>query len=144
MESEHRFTSLLQPIKDLTANWDINISYLLEEYLEELEDIKISLNNQNENLLNFAEAALLIQGSSLIYSRKVEYLYQLVFQVLDLLMQKKNEKKVYLFISLFVCFSCYPLDCFLLISNFSLISINFFQFLLISLFRPQKILKMVI
>lgn len=32
--------------------------------------------------MNFAEAALLIQGTSVIYSRKVEYLYALVFQTL--------------------------------------------------------------
>lgn len=35
------------------------------------------------SFLNFAEAALVIQNTSAIYSRKVEYLYALVFQVLE-------------------------------------------------------------
>ena len=39
--------------------------------------------------VNFAEAALLIQGSTCIYSKKVEYLYQLVYETLDLLASKK-------------------------------------------------------
>lgn len=30
---ECRFTHLLQPIRDLAANWDINIANELEEYL---------------------------------------------------------------------------------------------------------------
>lgn len=39
--------------------------------------------------MNFAEAALLIQGSTCIYSKKVEFLYALVFQTLDVLASKK-------------------------------------------------------
>lgn len=39
--------------------------------------------------MNFAEAALLIQGSACVYSRKVEYLYALVYQTLDLIASKK-------------------------------------------------------
>merc|ERR1719502_2512181 len=35
--------------------------------------------------LNFKEAALLIQGSTAIYSRKVEQLHQLVYQALEML-----------------------------------------------------------
>jgi Condensin II complex subunit CAP-H2 or CNDH2, N-terminal len=36
-----------------------------------------------ESNLNFAEAALLIQGSTCIYSRKVEHLYALVLQTIE-------------------------------------------------------------
>jgi condensin-2 complex subunit H2 len=36
---ENRFSYLLQPIRDLAANWDINIAGELEEYLEELENL---------------------------------------------------------------------------------------------------------
>lgn len=99
MENERRFSSLLQPIRNLTENWDINIAYLLEDYLEELEVIQLSF--QGYSNLNFAEAALLIQGSTIIYSRKVEYLYSLVFNVLELLTQNKTtEKKVFFFLFL--------------------------------------------
>jgi len=40
--------------------------------------------------MNFMEAALLIQGSACIYSKKVEYLYSLVFQVLGILGSNKR------------------------------------------------------
>ena len=38
---------------------------------------------------NFSEAALLIQGSACVYSKKVEYLYTLVYQVLNLVTSKQ-------------------------------------------------------
>ncbi len=31
-----RFSHLLQPIRDLTKNWDIDVAAQLEEYLEEV------------------------------------------------------------------------------------------------------------
>jgi condensin-2 complex subunit H2 len=40
--------------------------------------------------LNFAEAALLIQGTTCIYSKKVEHLYALVYETLDLLASTKK------------------------------------------------------
>lgn len=58
---ENRFAYLLQPIRDLAANWDINIAAELEEYLEELEGITFAIEDCGPSL-NFAEAALLIQG----------------------------------------------------------------------------------
>uniref|UniRef100_A0A3B3CLP2 Condensin-2 complex subunit H2 n=2 Tax=Oryzias melastigma TaxID=30732 RepID=A0A3B3CLP2_ORYME len=42
--------------------------------------------------LNFAEAALLIQGSACIYSKKVELLHNLVFQTLEFI-SEKNKKR---------------------------------------------------
>jgi Condensin II complex subunit CAP-H2 or CNDH2, N-terminal len=56
--------------------------YSLEDYLEELEHVNITLEGGESNL-NFAEAALLIQGSTCIYSRKVEHLYALVLQTIE-------------------------------------------------------------
>lgn len=58
---ENRFSYLLQPIRDLAANWDINIAGELEEYLEELENLTFSIEGCVGPSLNFAEAALLIQ-----------------------------------------------------------------------------------
>ncbi|KAH1164759.1 hypothetical protein KIL84_004994, partial [Mauremys mutica] len=43
--------------------------------------------------MNFIEAALLIQGSACIYSKKVEYLYSLVYQALDFISNKKRDKQ---------------------------------------------------
>jgi Condensin II complex subunit CAP-H2 or CNDH2, N-terminal len=44
--------------------------------------VNITLEGGESNL-NFAEAALLIQGSTCIYSRKVEHLYALVLQTIE-------------------------------------------------------------
>ena len=71
---------LLQPIRDLAKNWDIDLASHLEDYLAEIEKIAISFDG-GQTTMNFAEAAMLIQGSACVYSRKVEYLYRLVYQV---------------------------------------------------------------
>ncbi|NXP26303.1 CNDH2 protein, partial [Scytalopus superciliaris] len=57
----------------------------------QLDQICISFDN-GKTTMNFMEAALLIQGSACIYSRKVEYLYMLVCQTLDCISNKKREK----------------------------------------------------
>lgn len=91
VEDDNRFGFLLKPIRDLTKNWDVDIAGHLEEYLEELENVAITFDGGRT--MNFAEAALLIQGSTCVYSRKVEYLYVLVYEVLDLLVSKKRNKQ---------------------------------------------------
>jgi condensin-2 complex subunit H2 len=42
----------------------------LEEYLEELLEVQITFDG-GETVMNFAEAAMLIQGSATVYSKKV-------------------------------------------------------------------------
>eukprot|EP01138_Halocafeteria_seosinensis_P013316 gb/GECG01013602.1/.p1 GENE.gb/GECG01013602.1/~~gb/GECG01013602.1/.p1 ORF type:complete len:810 (+),score=155.22 gb/GECG01013602.1/:1-2430(+) len=92
-DTAERFSHLLQPIRDLAENWNIDVARELEDYLEELESLTISLPDGKTNL-NFAEAALLIQGSACIYSRKVEYLYNLIYKTLETIShQKKKEKR---------------------------------------------------
>ncbi|XP_077120445.1 condensin-2 complex subunit H2 isoform X1 [Ranitomeya variabilis] len=89
---ESKFIHLLQPIRDLTKNWDVDVAAQLGEYLEELDQICISFDG-GKTTMNFAEAALLIQGSACIYSKKVEYLYSLVYQALDFISNKKRDKQ---------------------------------------------------
>lgn len=69
-QPDNRFMGLIQPIKDLAANWDIDVADQLADYLDELENLRISMDG-GATQLNFAEAALLIQGSTAIYSKKV-------------------------------------------------------------------------
>ncbi|NXY14627.1 CNDH2 protein, partial [Atrichornis clamosus] len=90
-EVDSRFLHLLQPIRDLTKNWEVDVAAQLGEYLEELDQICISFDN-GKTTMNFVEAALLIQGSACIYSKKVEYLYRLVYQTLDSISNRKREK----------------------------------------------------
>ncbi|XP_044856037.1 condensin-2 complex subunit H2-like [Mauremys mutica] len=89
---ESRFLHLLQPIRDLTKNWEVDVAAQLGEYLEELDQICISFDG-GKTTMNFIEAALLIQGSACIYSKKVEYLYSLVYQALDFISNKKRDKQ---------------------------------------------------
>ncbi|XP_054845301.1 condensin-2 complex subunit H2 isoform X2 [Eublepharis macularius] len=90
-DPDPRLLAFLQPIRDLTKNWEVDVAAQLGEYLEELEQIRISFDG-GKTTMNFSEAALLIQGSACIYSKKVEYLYSLVYQALDLISNKKREK----------------------------------------------------
>jgi len=90
-EPGSRFAHLLQPIRDLSKVWKIEIADELERYIEEVSHIIVTNPEDGITQLNFAEAALLIQGSTAIYSRKVELLYQLVYQALDLLALDKGK-----------------------------------------------------
>jgi len=91
IEQENRFKTLIQPIRDLSLNWDIDIAEELGDYLEELDHLQITLDTGHSNL-NFAEAALLIQGSAAVYSKKVEYLHQLVLNALELITFQKSTR----------------------------------------------------
>lgn len=52
-----------------------------------------SMDEANEVKPNFAQAALLLHNSSHVYSRKVEYLYKLVFQALEGLSAVNSSQK---------------------------------------------------
>ncbi|XP_031277198.1 condensin-2 complex subunit H2 [Pistacia vera] len=84
-----RFT--VQPERELQANWEVDLAKKLEDYLLKICSGQI---NDSEYLIppvNFAEAALLVQGSVQVYSRKVEYLYSLVLHALEFLSQKSQQ-----------------------------------------------------
>lgn len=90
--TDSRYKHLLAPIRDMATNWNIDIATELEEYLDELASINFSLDDGSTNL-NFAEAALMIQGFTCVYSRKVEYLYNLLYSALEHILQKKKTEK---------------------------------------------------
>ncbi|XP_067129705.1 condensin-2 complex subunit H2 [Centruroides vittatus] len=89
---DEKLAYLLNPIRDLAKNWEIDIAAYLEKYLAELEGVAITFND-GTTTLNFAQAALLIQGTTCVYSKKVEYLYNLVFQMLELLSNKRKSQQ---------------------------------------------------
>ncbi|XP_034381888.1 condensin-2 complex subunit H2 isoform X2 [Cyclopterus lumpus] len=89
--TESRFPHLLQPIRELTKNWEIDVASELNDYLEELDTMCITFDG-GKTRLNFAEAALLIQGSACIYSKKVELLHSLVYQTLEYI-NDRNKKR---------------------------------------------------
>ena len=81
--------------RDIAGNWNIDIARDLEDYLEDLSKIQVSFGGKGKNestTCNFAEAALLIQGSACVYSRKVESLYELVVLAINAITSSKNKK----------------------------------------------------
>ncbi|XP_022749041.1 condensin-2 complex subunit H2 isoform X2 [Durio zibethinus] len=83
----------VQPERDLEANWEVDLAKKLEDYLLKIcsGEITGSQGDDGYNPVNFAEAALLLQGSVQVYSRKVEYLYNLVLHALEFLSQKRQQ-----------------------------------------------------
>ncbi|KAG5006007.1 hypothetical protein JHK85_024549 [Glycine max] len=75
--------------RDLESNWEVNLAKKLEEYLLKICSGEITGEEEGHSPVNFAEAALLLQGSMQVYSRKVEYLYTLVLRALEFLSQKR-------------------------------------------------------
>ena len=76
LTAAERYKSLIQPLKDLALSFDVDISDCLGEYLDAL--LELSLSDTN-----FVEAALVIQGSTLVFGKKVDFLLQLVHETLD-------------------------------------------------------------
>jgi hypothetical protein len=93
------------PILDCTHSLIIYLSlsltpFSLQEYLEEFNELEvISQQTQQEHpeeeasTPNFAQAALLLHQSSNVYSRKVEYLYTLVYAALNSLVNSSANSK---------------------------------------------------
>lgn len=81
---------ILQANRDPESNWEVDVAKSLEEYLLKICSGEISGEDGAYNF-NFAEAALLLQGSVQVYSRKVEYLYSLVLHALEFLSQNNKQ-----------------------------------------------------
>ncbi|XP_009791888.1 condensin-2 complex subunit H2-like [Nicotiana tabacum] len=80
----------LQPHRDLESNWGVDVAKNLEDYLLKICSGEIA-DDAHCLSVNFAEAALLLQGSVQVYSRKVEYLYSLVLHALEFITQKSEQ-----------------------------------------------------
>ncbi|KAL2322970.1 hypothetical protein Fmac_027349 [Flemingia macrophylla] len=80
--------------RDLESNWEVDLAKKLEEYLLKICSGEITSEEEGHISVNFAEAALLLQGSIQVYSRKVEYLYTLVLRALEFLSQKRQQDDI--------------------------------------------------
>ncbi|KAF9622188.1 hypothetical protein IFM89_030046 [Coptis chinensis] len=98
MDTDEPRFHIIQPLKDPESNWAVDVAKNLEEYLIKICSGEVIGENDDHFSINFAEAALMLQGSVQVYSRKVEYLYTLVLHALEFLSQKStilyNVKKV--------------------------------------------------
>ncbi|KAL2922984.1 Condensin-2 complex subunit H2 [Bienertia sinuspersici] len=95
MESEnHDKFHTVQPHRDLESNWGVDLAKNLEDYLLKICSGEITAGDDAHLSVNFAEAALLLQGSIQVYSRKVEYLYNLVLHALEFISQSRSQDNV--------------------------------------------------
>uniref|UniRef100_A0A915MQG0 Condensin II complex subunit H2 N-terminal domain-containing protein n=1 Tax=Meloidogyne javanica TaxID=6303 RepID=A0A915MQG0_MELJA len=96
-----RYKFLLQPVKDLATNWDVDIAKTLEDYIQKVveDDSNAVLvgSDGRRKVFNFAEAALLIHGTTNVYVKKIDYVLQIALNFFDELKedkpQGKNKKK---------------------------------------------------
>jgi condensin-2 complex subunit H2 len=88
-----RYEDLLRPCRDLAANWNVDIVSKLSEYLAELDiDINdLAAEGTAGGQINFQHAALVVEGGTCVYSRKVDYLYALVFAAADTLYEARGK-----------------------------------------------------
>ena len=96
---DKRFEYLLKPLRDMAENWEVDIALVLEQYLEILNEMEFAFDegSREDGLpgdpgkkFSFAEAAYIIQGSGCVYSKKVEYLYNLASQALKFIISSKK------------------------------------------------------
>ncbi|XP_046631269.1 condensin-2 complex subunit H2-like isoform X2 [Daphnia pulicaria] len=88
-----QFAALLKPIRELTKQgcWELNIADKLEEYVQYIQDLRIEVNVNGEQMkLDFAKAAMVVQNSAQIYSKKVEQLWLLLQEVIEFLSSNGN------------------------------------------------------
>ncbi|KAK4755549.1 hypothetical protein SAY87_009306 [Trapa incisa] len=85
---------LVHAERDPESNWSVDLNRLLEEYLAKICAGEIPSEEDDRRIrVNFAEAALLLQGSVQVYSRKVEYLYSLVLHALEFISQQRQQEE---------------------------------------------------
>ena len=57
--------------------------------MEYLQNVNVTFD-EGETSVNFAKAAMVLQGGASVYSKKVDFLWQSVLQTMDLLRNKKE------------------------------------------------------
>ncbi|EYB82083.1 hypothetical protein Y032_0367g35 [Ancylostoma ceylanicum] len=94
-DAGQRYAFLLRPVKDLGKNFEINIAKELDDYCQQLksaaENEEYDVDNQHR--FNFAEAAMLIQGSAFVFGRKVDYVHSQAVHFFEALQPQKSKKK---------------------------------------------------
>ena len=89
-KATEKFMALLKPIKDAALAFDVDVDEALEDYVEACVRY---VEKDAGAMINFAEAGLLLQGSAVVYGRKVDGVHSLVYRVLELLRTGQKEKE---------------------------------------------------
>ncbi|CAD6194691.1 unnamed protein product [Caenorhabditis auriculariae] len=78
-----KYDYLLKPVTDLVDNFAIDILHEIEKFLEDQE--KAQSEGDGYTRFNFPEASILIQATTQIYGRKVDYVCDQTYALLDTL-----------------------------------------------------------
>ncbi|CAI4225893.1 unnamed protein product [Auanema sp. JU1783] len=94
-EQENKYAYLLKPIKDLEQNFDVDIITVLDGYAQELQALvnQQQFEVENAHRFNFAEAAMLIQGTVSVFGKKVDLVFNEAFNFMESLKSTNKSKK---------------------------------------------------
>ncbi|VDP31772.1 unnamed protein product [Heligmosomoides polygyrus] len=94
-DAGQRYAFLLRPVKDLGKNFEVDIAKELDEYCERLSSVteEAQYGVDNHHRFNFAEAAMLIQGSAFVFGRKVDYVHSQAVHFFESLQPQKSKKR---------------------------------------------------
>ncbi|CEF65156.1 Condensin-2 complex subunit H2 [Strongyloides ratti] len=83
--AEQLFRKLLEPITAIGDLFQVNLSTILDPFLEHLEDVlcKVKDGENQEKEIDFVRAGYLITNATLLYSAKVDSLYKEVHDFID-------------------------------------------------------------
>ena len=65
----------------------VPLAELLSGYIDDIQHLTITFDG-GQSSINFAQAALVLQGTVSVYSKKIEFLWKLVGEMLDMLSNK--------------------------------------------------------
>ncbi|CAJ0951551.1 unnamed protein product, partial [Mesorhabditis belari] len=93
-----RFKHLLNPIKDLAKNFNLDLQKDLNNYLQEINELddakELQIDLDAVLKFNFAEAGAIVKGSANVYGRKVEFVYEAACSFNQTIGDAKKMKKL--------------------------------------------------
>ncbi|PAV62266.1 hypothetical protein WR25_09370 [Diploscapter pachys] len=94
-EAVSRYAYLLQPIRDLQKNFEVNLVDILDEYLEKLKvaETTTNLDVTNGRKFDFNVASVVVRGTTMVYGKKIELVLGESRNFLEQLGSSKNAKK---------------------------------------------------
>lgn len=95
---------IARPVKDMAKNFNIDVDHILKNYLDAIDNLDESaVDNLSDSFqqdmhelvsLNFGEAAMIVQNSASIYSKKVDLLQKIFDNTLRIFRAEKKGKKI--------------------------------------------------
>ncbi|CAI2348718.1 unnamed protein product [Caenorhabditis sp. 36 PRJEB53466] len=95
-DEQPKLAWLIEPAKDLVANFDIDLLHALSEYLNVIrkagDENALEMDAAgNYKLFDFQEAVRVINNSMNVYAKKVDHIYELTLSVVDLFDRNGND-----------------------------------------------------